>query len=71
MDGGEFFPAGTPLSPPSPPFSEHDWENGGGVFLRIFLKKAGENPVMGNLNLTPVLPLLGDRFGRFDVVFFR
>jgi hypothetical protein len=34
--GGEFFPAGTPLLPASPPFSEHDWENGGGVFLPFF-----------------------------------
>jgi len=36
--GGEFFPAGTPLLPASPPFSEHDWENGGGVFLSHFFK---------------------------------
>ena len=36
MDGDDFFPAGTPLSPASPPFSEHDWENGGGVFLPFF-----------------------------------
>jgi len=34
--GGEFFPAGTPLLLASPPFSEHDWENGGGVFLPFF-----------------------------------
>jgi hypothetical protein len=36
VDGDEFFPAGTPLSPASPPFSEHDWENGSGVFLSQF-----------------------------------
>jgi hypothetical protein len=35
VDGDEFFPAGTPASPP---FSEDDWENGGGVFLSHFFK---------------------------------
>ena len=35
-------------------------------FSPIFKKKAGENPVMGNLNQTPVSPLFGGRFGRFD-----
>ena len=36
MDGDDFFPAGTPLLHASPPFSEHDWGNGGSVILPFF-----------------------------------
>ena len=56
MDGGEFFSAGTPLLPASPPFSEHDWENGGGVFLSHFFKiadlKSGDGESKSNTGFT-------------------
>lgn len=52
-------------------FSEPVWKSVGDYFLPNFSKSPTWNPVMGNLNQTPVSPLLGDRFGRFDFVFFR
>ena len=36
VDGDDFFPAGTPLSPASPPFSEHDWEMPAAFLFPIF-----------------------------------